>query len=213
MLAIHRSSGILTILLMLSTVTTAAAADSGWYLGVGYGDVTGNYEAADFDDGSVSNGAIDNSDSAWKVFGGYAFGHHLAVELGYVDLHNDVDNEVTFAGTSDGTSDRFDSLPGGVVSVDIDRVTGIFAVAIGSLPLSKHFSINTKGGAVFWEARQTTMDLGRRDVVVKGEDAIVGVAAEYRFNNGFAIRGEVERYFDMGATDLDVAALSVLIRF
>ena len=83
MLAIRRSSRILTTLFILPAATSAAADDRGWYLGIGYGDAIANYEVADFDDGSVSNGVIDNSDSAWKVFGGYAFDHHFAVELGY----------------------------------------------------------------------------------------------------------------------------------
>jgi opacity protein-like surface antigen len=124
----------LTVVSLLFGVDSATADNAGWYLGVGIGDVAANYKVADFADGSVTEGVVDNSDSAWKIFGGYEINRHLAIEVGFADLHNDADNRTTFSGISNGTGSRYVSLPGGEVSVDIDDISGYFIMAIGSLP-------------------------------------------------------------------------------
>jgi len=194
-------------------VDTAIAEDGGWYIGIGFGDVTASYEMIDFDDGSVTEGVVDNSDSAWKIFGGYEINRHFAIELGFADLHNDADNRTTFSGISNGTGSRYVSLPGGEVSVDIDDISGYFIAATGSLPLTSRLGVNAKVGAIVWDAQQTMVDLEQRTHALEGTDALIGIGVEYRFDNGIGIRGEAERYFNMGATDQDVATLSISYRF
>lgn len=195
------------------TAHSAMANDAGWYVGSGFGMVAAGYKAADFDDGSTSQTRIDDDDTAWKLFGGYRFNQHLAVEGGYVDLHNDTDKKTTFSAVSDGTGGNFASLPDGPVSVDIDDVTGFVAAAVGSYPLTKRFVVSGKLGVVAWEAEQATLDLRQREASLDGRDALVGIVAEYRFDNGIAIRGEAERYFDVGKTNQDVVSVSLLYQF
>ena len=194
-------------------VDTALADDTGWYGGAGFGAVAASYKAADFDDGSISDARVDDTDTAWKLFGGYQFNRYFAVEGGYADLHNDPDKKTTFAGVSDGTGTGFMSLPDGPVSVDINNIAGFFAAAVGSLPLTDRFALSGKVGLICWEAEQTTLDLGQRNANLDGIDALIGVGAEYRFDNGIAIRSEAERYFNTGDTNQDVISLSVLYRF
>ena len=194
-------------------VDTAIAEEGGWYIGIGFGDVTAGYEMTDFADGSVTEGVVDNSDSAWKIFGGYEINRHFAIEAGFADLHNDADNRMTFSGTSNGTGSRYVSLPGGDVSVDIDDVSGYFIVAKASLPLTSRSNLMAKAGAVVWDAQQTTVDLGQRTAALNGTDAHIGIGVEYRFDNGIGIRGEAERYLNMGGTDQDVTALSISYHF
>ncbi|MGI9295319.1 MAG: outer membrane beta-barrel protein [Pseudomonadales bacterium] len=194
-------------------VDSAMADDAGWYLGSGFGVVAADYKAADFDDGSTSQTRIDDDDTAWKLFAGYRFNRYLAVEGGYVDLHNEFDEKTTFSAVSDGTGGNFASLPNGPVSVDIDEITGFATAAVGSYPLTNRFVVSGKLGAVFWEAEQTALDLQQREASLDGTDALVGIGAEYRFDNGIAIRGEAERYFDVGETDQDVVSVSVLYQF
>ena len=194
-------------------VDTAIADDAAWYVGAGYGRLASGYRAADFDDGSISDTRVDDTDTAWKLFGGYRFNRYLAVEGGYADLQNNPDKKTTFAGVSDGTGSHFVSLPDGPVSVDIDDVTGFFAAAVGTYSLTDRFGLTGKVGVVCWEAKQITLDLGRRETILDGMDALIGVGAEYQFDSCIAIRGEAERYFDMGDTDQDVVTLSVLYRF
>lgn len=200
--------------LCLSFVAHSAAADDrGWYIGIGFGDASTNYKITDFDDGSIGEGLVDNSDSAWKIFGGYDINGYFAIELGFADLHNDADRKTTFSGISNAAGSRFDSLPGGAVSVDIDDTTGYFIAAIGSLPLTSRFDLSAKAGVVAWRAQQMTVDLDRRGLALDGTDALIGIGMEYRFFNAIGIRGEVERYFNFGATDQDVAALSISYHF
>jgi len=158
-------------------------------------------------------GLVDNSDSAWKVFGGYAIKRYFAIEVGYSDLHNDADKRTTFSGISNGTGSRFVSLPGGAVRVDVDDISGCFITAIGSLPLTNRFDFSAKAGAISWDARQTTIDLDQRTQVLNGTDALIGLGMRYRFDSGIGIRGEVERYLNVGATEQKVAALSISYHF
>lgn len=195
------------------TAHSAMANDAGWYVGSGFGVVAAGYKAADFDDGSTSQTRIDDNDTAWKLFGGYRFNRYLAVEGAYVDLHNEFDEKTTFSAVSDGAGSQFVSLPGGPVSVDIDEITGFVAAAVGSYPLTNCFVVSGKLGVVAWEAEQTTLDLRQREASLDGTDALVGIVAEYRFHNGIAIRGEAERYFDVGETDQDVVSVSLLYQF
>ena len=204
---------LLTVFSLSLGVDSAIADDGGWYIGIGLGDVTANYKITDFDDSSISEGLADNSDSAWKIFGGYEINGYFAIEVGFADLHNDTDKRTTFSGISNGTGSRYLSLPGGAVSVDIDDINGYFVAAMGSLPLTSRFELRAKAGAVAWDAVQTTVDLDRRDLTLDGTDALIGVGMEYRFDNGIGIRGEAERYFNVGATDQNVAALSISYHF
>jgi OOP family OmpA-OmpF porin len=203
----------ITVVSLLFGVDSATADDASWYLGVGIGDVAANYKVADFDDGSISEGMVDNSDSAWKVFGGYEINGHFAIELGVADLHNDADNRTTFSGISNGTGSRYLSLPGGEVSVDVDDISGYFIAAIGSLPITSRLGVSAKVGAVLWDAQQTIVDLDQRAHTLESTDALFGNGVEYRFDNGIGIRGEAERYLNMGGTDQDVTALSISYHF
>ena len=70
----------LTGLFLSIPTAVVAGADSGFYLGLGYGDAT------------TENNEFDKSDSAYKVFGGYNFGIiplvDLAIEASYADFGN-----------------------------------------------------------------------------------------------------------------------------
>ena len=198
--------------LMLIAGVTEAAND-GWYVGAGIGAVSSNYNVANFDDGSIGSSSIDNSDSAWKLFTGYALNPQFAIEASYADLHNDTDRTTTFSGTSDGTGGRYESLPGGRVSVDIDDVTALVLEVIGSLPLTSRLSVHAYAGIVRWTAQQTTIDLRRRNVDLDGTGTIFGAGLEYRFVSRIAIRNDIGRYSDVGFTDDNVITTSVLLRF
>lgn len=204
---------VLAVPCLILGANAAHADDSSWYGGAGFGSVAADHKTADFNDGSISTARIDDTDTAWKLFGGYQFNRYFSVEGGYTDLHNDTDKKTTFSGVSDGSGSRFTSFPDGPVSVDIDDITGLFAAAVVTYPFVDRLSLNGKVGVVRWEAKQTTRDLGQQVLSLDGTDALIGVGAEYRFGRGIAIRGEAERYFGVGDTDQDVFALSLLYRF
>ena len=99
------------------------------------------------------------------------------------------------------------------MSVDIDDTTGYFIAVIGSLPMTDRLDLMAKGGVIAWRAQQTTLDLDQRDLTLDGMDTLVGIGMEYRLDNGIGVRGEAERYFNMGATNQDVVALSIVYNF
>jgi outer membrane immunogenic protein len=70
----------LTGLFLSIPTAVVAGADSGFYLGLGYGDAT------------TEGTAFDESDPGYKVFGGYNFGFiplvDLAIEASYADFGN-----------------------------------------------------------------------------------------------------------------------------
>ena len=69
-----------------------AADEKGWYLGAGYGQseaavdkakINGAYVTGSYTSASTT---ADETDTGWKLFGGYQFTRNWAVELAYVDL-------------------------------------------------------------------------------------------------------------------------------
>jgi len=84
---------------------------NGWYVGAGIAKVSSNYRFADFDDGPISSSSAANNDSAWRLFVDYALNTWFSVETSYSDLHNSTDGAKTFSGISDGTGNRYGSLP------------------------------------------------------------------------------------------------------
>ena len=67
-------------------------AQSGWYAGGNIGLASAGYDEADLVSDLAARGwsidtpAVDDSDTAWKLYGGFAFNPVLAVEVGYVEL-------------------------------------------------------------------------------------------------------------------------------
>ncbi len=103
----------LTTLLLMAPVTTFAGADSGFYVGAGIGD------------SNIESNSFNESDTAYKLFGGYNIGFiplvDFAVEASYVDF---------------GTS---------------EDVTGLNAYALAGLSFGP-FGIFGKIGTMRWDA-------------------------------------------------------------
>ena len=62
-----------------------AGNPSGFYVGGGIGQFNLNVDNFDDIDDAIGD-VIDSDDNAWKIFGGYRFNRHIAVELAYIDL-------------------------------------------------------------------------------------------------------------------------------
>jgi len=70
--------------LSLAIAPAALAVDGGFYLGAGFGG-----SSTDVD--NESGVSFDDSDTAWKAFGGFHFLQFFAVEASYRDLGTDAD--------------------------------------------------------------------------------------------------------------------------
>lgn len=88
-----------TVSALTLCVFTAPASAGEFYLGASVGQSkidAGNCD--DVDDGSLISCSVDDSDIGYKVYGGYQFTPHVAVEGGYVTL-----GETTITANSDGS--------------------------------------------------------------------------------------------------------------
>ena len=200
---------------MLCTVRTIAAAalamliatpawsqDAGFYLGASIGQS----RAKDFCDDS-GGFSCDDKDTAWKLFGGYQFNRHLAVEAGYTDL-----GEIGVSGVLTGVSVR------GTI-----EVTAFELVGVGSIPVMDRFSLYGKLGLYHAETEQKiTGSLGpvtRTDnASEKNTDLTFAFGARFDITRNLGVRAEWQRYLDVGGgeigeDDVDVLSVGVLWRF
>jgi len=68
-------------LLAISAPASAQQSDAGWYIGGSYG-----MTSFDIDTTGIASPSLDDSDSGFKIFGGFQFTKHWGMEFGYVDF-------------------------------------------------------------------------------------------------------------------------------
>ncbi len=153
-----------------------AGAESGFYLGLGAGDST------------VKSGDYSESDSGYKVFGGYNFGViplvDLAVEGSYVHFGNPTDNTTSV------------------------EVTGLNAFGLAGLSFGP-FGIFAKAGLINW-GMETTEGLVTNSE--SGTDPAYGVGARLAFGS-FSVRAEYELYDLDNDVDVDMVSISGIYTF
>lgn len=170
---------VLTICLAASALAMPGAvnagADSGPYIGAGAGNST------------VKDSGFDESDSAYKLFGGYNIGYiplvDFALEFSYVD----------FGKPSNATD-----------SVEVSAVDafGLFGYNFGP------FGVFAKGGIASWNYDATFSGTTTSD---SGTDAAFGVGARFAIGS-FAVRAEYET-FALDNIDLDMVSVSGVFTF
>ena len=179
--------GTLVAIIALAS-SPVALADSGPFIGASIGKAT---VAAELSDPGFNDINFDEDDSAYKIFGGFAFDLPVVdfgVELGYFNLG----------------SPSFDS---GVADVSLD-VSGYAAFALAGVNVGP-VGLFLKGGYTSWDADIQIDDLkGSED----GSDPAYGLGL--RFTLGSAeIRGEYEVFDIDDADDVYMASLGVVWRF
>jgi OOP family OmpA-OmpF porin len=202
-------------------VDAPALAAAGWYLGVG----AGGTEAADLDSisasdveaafsgtglqATISNFSADDSDSGWKVFGGFRFNDHFAIEAFYTDLS-------FFNASVSGTVDD------GSGPVDFSADTGLDPRGFGvygvlEFPVFWRFSLVGKAGGIHWDADvpvSFSSSAGSGDVSVgdDGTDFAWGGGLRYRVTDNLAVEVQYES-FDIIETDIELISGGVLWGF
>jgi OmpA-OmpF porin, OOP family len=171
---------------------------SGVYLGASLGQSKFN----DACQGSVPAGfrvSCDDTDTAWKIFGGYQFTPHIAAEIGYTNL-----------GSAQATATGF-----GIQSTASVEATALDIVAVGSWPVSQAFSLYGKLGVYHGDVSVSGGATGGRALSGgdSGSDVTFGLGARYDFNRNIAARAEWQRYNGFAGSDIDVLSLGVLYRF
>jgi len=209
----NRHSILAVLLALLPLAATPAASSDAvpnrWYLGASYGISSLNHDVADFSDGSVGNAVVDSSDTGWKVVGGRRLNRHFSIEISYADFNNEVDDEPTFSGFSDGSGAEF---PAGPVSIDLDEPTATTLSLVGTLPFTGRVGALLKVGAASWQVDRTTFhDAVRSTRSDSGVDVALGAGLQYLVGSRTEIRVEWERYAGISGDDIDLASVGVII--
>jgi len=160
----------LPCLMMAIPGTAIAGADSGFYIGGSVGDA------------SVESGNFDESDSAYKLIGGFNFGIiplvDVAVEASYVDFGKPARNNSSI------------------------EVTGLDAFGLAGLSFGP-FGLFAKAGMISWDADSSAGTVTTSD---SGTDPAYGLGARFALGP-ISVRAEYE-LFDL-KDDVDIELLSV----
>lgn len=182
---------------LLATSTVFAAEAKHFYIGAGLGGTTVKdaLSASEFDaklesEGYIATSSVDDTDTGWKLYGGYTFSKNFAIEANYTDLgelsvHSNVN--APFIGN---------------ILTTWEAKTFAFS-ALGILPLAHNFELFGKAGVHYWDAKLTRtasagggLDPASKDD--KGTDLLYGFGAAYNFTKQFALRADWERYRNIG---------------
>jgi OOP family OmpA-OmpF porin len=179
------------VLVLLSALVLVApatyAAGAGWYGGAGGGWTKAKGGATGIDPDLTAEGGtathVDDSDTGWKVYGGYQFNPNFAMEGSYVNLGKF---------TVDAT------IPGGTENAEV-KPDAWCAAAVGILPLPQNFSLLGKVGGCRWDDHSRIVETIGATMTEEipqstGTDVMYGVGAKYDFTPNFGARLEWERY-------------------
>lgn len=184
----------------------------GFYAGVSAGQ--SKFKGACDSESGIALSNCKDTDTAWKIFGGYQFTPYLAVELGYNDFGRITsDASVSIFGTSFTGSAKIEA-------------TAFELTGVGMLPLGHQFSLYGKLGAYYAETKssanltQTTAPFTSASSSQSGNNSNLtfGLGARYDFTKNIAVRAEWQRFSkvgndDTGKGDIDVLAIGALYRF
>jgi OOP family OmpA-OmpF porin len=206
--------------LIMGSPLSSEAAEIDWFVGLGGGSASSNYDSSTFAPGmaslghTVSNVSIDDSSTGYKAFGGMTINQFFGVELGYVDLG---ESTLSFdANTNDPAQMVADA--GTLLPVS---GSGVSFAAIGRYPFGDRGAVFAKLGGFSWTADApveiTSGGVAQSDdSSPDGTDLLYGIGGDLYFPGflGGRLGGrlEWERYaFDNN--DVDLVSLSLLFRF
>lgn len=155
----------------------------GFYVGASVGEASVELSDVDFDE----------SDTSFKVFGGYAFNQYFAVEAAWFD--------------GGKAEERFGSNS---VAVEL---TGLNASAVGRLPLGEVFTLFGKVGFATYDAEVSERVAGETfSEDGSDEDFSYGAGGEFRFGQAFSLRAEYE-VVDAADAEFNVLSVGGVYRF
>ena len=169
--------GVVTIVATM-LLSSAAFAEGRFYIGgsVGETDVDGFCDDAK----DLGLGSCDDTDTGFKVTGGYKINDYLGMEIFYADL-GEIDAKGTFMGSP--------------VSAEAE-LDGFGASLMGSYPMAENVSLYARVGVIEWDADIDVgvSGLGSASEDDDGTDGVYGVGVQYLFGEQLGVRLEWERY-------------------
>jgi OOP family OmpA-OmpF porin len=172
---------------MDSMTKAMTGPDSGWLVG---GQVGQSKIKLDCPAGV----SCDDTDTAFRVFGGYDFNKNFGVELGYADL-----GKVTVSALG--------------LSGDV-KATAWDIMAVGRIPVFQNFDLYGKLGWYFADSKSSGALGGSSE---SNNDFTYAIGAAYNFNKNLSVRLEWQQYSSVGSDssngDVDVYGIGVVYRF
>lgn len=192
-------ANILWLALTGAILSAPAVAAPGWYLGANLGGTKYDASAADLDSswrslGFTASSSVDDTDTGYKLFGGYQFNNNFALEGGYVDL-----GKMTFSSTISVAPAGYTT---GAISGDVKTKNGLFLDAVGILPVGNNFSVFGRLGMYSIETELSAS--GPAGSITKNDtesDFHWGIGAGYDFTQNLGARLEWERFNKVGNAD------------
>ena len=182
----HKRLGLTALAALALMAATAAQADTqpGFYAGAGIGSTKVGDDIS----------GVDDSDTGFKIFGGYTYTENWGVEVSYFDFGE--------ASVSAGNSSA---------SVGI---TGLSASAVGRLPVNDMFAVYGKLGFASYDVDldfNNVPGFGNGHLSDSDSDLIYGVGGALSFGGNFEARLEYEALNVDG--DASMISVSGLFRF
>jgi OOP family OmpA-OmpF porin len=150
------------------------------------------------------DGAItcDETDTGFKVYGGYMFTPNIGIELAYADL---------------GSASATALVSGRRVIATLDG-SAVSATAVLAAPLSDSFSLFARLGFASVDAKLSgsVAGLGSASDTESNASVAYGIGAAVHVTKNIAVRGEWERYrakYDGEEADVDLFSVGVKFRF
>jgi len=188
-------------LLAAEIAFTPMAQAQGGFAGVGFGQTSVDIEC----DLDITCSA-DDSDSGFKIFGGYQFNPNFAFEVAYVDL-----GEAKISGT--------DSFLGSTTATF--EVSGFNFAVVGSFPVGERFELMAKAGVFRWDMdlNVSSSVFGSGSESETGFNPMFGIGGSFNITKKFGVRVEYEKFLDVGdedttgQSDVDLISASLVFRF
>jgi OOP family OmpA-OmpF porin len=147
--------------------------------------------------------SCDDSDTAWKVYGGLEVNEFLSMEVGYIDL-----GKVGYSGAKTGTRETH----------------GMTLQLLGTYALNPSFSLMARGGMNILNTEVNGTIAGTPNGNTGDTDVVwsLGVGAQYNLTQSLGLRVEWERYFDTGSpainggtgeADVDLLSAGLVFKF
>ncbi len=155
----------------------AAQAEVG-YIGLGGGSTNATFDKKSAEENSGPDISADESDSGWRVFGGYQINENLSIEGAYVNLGKVTAKAPTF-------NDTYKT-----------EVTGVELSVVGFNQVSKDFSMYLRGGVIDWKSdwKVCLGGLGCDSGTASGADLVLGIGGKYNFTKHVGLRAEYTLY-------------------
>lgn len=197
------------IAISILSAASVSYASQGFYAGFNVGQASYDVVLDDFSylqDGSLSSGSLDDSDTSLSLTLGYQINPNFSIEGGYIDL-----GELVVSATSNGGGSLYAAGP---VTAKVEA-NGLFFDAKGILPLNEKFSLYGKLGLLKWNEDAVLSDVtGSLSGDDDGTDIFFGIGAAFNISNTIALNADYSRYqIDEDSTDVDVLSLGIQFGF